>query len=144
MIASSLMCVVWASCLFLVFSDLKKGSLPAWTLTLLGGAIGGHKFLVFGKEALVQGVFWSFAVWASLLILLFLFLQVKGKAVLGGGDLKLIPLLVLGLESSMLPFFLILSGVLGVFSILFFYTRQHPPFAPALIFSYGLTKFFYA
>jgi len=64
--------------------------------------------------------------------------RILKKEALGLGDVKFFGMAGLYLGISFLPFFLILSGVLGVFIGLFFiftYKKQVFPFGPALILS---------
>lgn len=66
--------------------------------------------------------------------------------IFGGGDAKLISVLALGVKSVDLPFFILLTSVLGFFTcvaVLLAKSRRGVPYAPSIFLAYLVIFYFY-
>ena len=103
-----------------------------------------YLLILFGCLSAIYGAIMH-ADWQTVLILasasFFLLLYMAYKNMLGLADCMLIPCCFAWIDVEKIPLFLILSGIFGVVTSLFwrkYYCEKEYPFAPAILFSLSL------
>jgi len=89
----------------------------------------------------------SFFIAGALLIFFSGLMLIKQKMILGGGDIKYIMVIAIFLEPILFPFFLIITGIVQSFFLVFIQLilkKEKTPMVPAMLISVMLSQWFYA
>ncbi len=127
---------------YIAYEDFRFGKIPKEAVYGIGLLLILWIFSRgFWEEHLICGLLSFFFIFA----LFYSFKFYKKVIPLGGGDLKLFPLLGAFNTLESFPFFLIYTGLLGIFTALFYrivLKREKFPLGPALMGGGTLTLFY--
>lgn len=90
---------------------------------------------------------YSFVISFSLLIFFSALILINPKMILGGGDIKYIMVIALFLEPILFPFFLIITGLVQSFFIIFIQfiqKKKETPMVPAMLIAVIISNWLYS
>lgn len=102
--------------------------------------------LIFGYLENKLNIY-SFIIAFAILVFFIIILLIMPKIILGGGDIKYMLLIAIFLEPLLFPLFLLLSGIIQLFFLLYFQKikkRKVAPMAPAMFLAVIFTQIFYS
>lgn len=127
--------------LLLSYTDFTRYRIPNITIIALSTFL-----LIFGY---LEGQLFPYSLIISFTILIFfvIILIIIPKMILGGGDIKYMMVIALYLEPIIFPLFLLSTGILQLFFLIFYQKilkRKVAPMAPAMFLAVIVSKIFFA
>jgi len=126
--------------ILLSYTDCTKYKIPNITILTLS------LFLILFGYIEGELKLYSFVISFTILIFFVTILIVMPKMILGGGDIKYMMVIAIYLEPLLFPLFLLLTGVVQTFFLIFFQKykkRRVAPMAPAMFLAVILTLTLY-